>query len=112
MTLCVRLRVKVVVDGDKGVKQQARLEVKSEFKGNQPRVRGTEPCHAHPYLVPHLPTDHFIGGTMSSAAARAEARRKAILARGSDRLSRLTTSARGEDAPQFVHDGMYFPDYT
>jgi len=38
-----------------------------------------------------------------SAAAKAEARRKAILSRGNDRLSRLTTSARGDDAPQFVH---------
>ncbi|EIM91991.1 uncharacterized protein STEHIDRAFT_126882 [Stereum hirsutum FP-91666 SS1] len=41
---------------------------------------------------------------MSSAAARAEARRKAILSRGSDRLSKLTTSARGEDAPAYAHD--------
>ena len=40
-----------------------------------------------------------------SAAAKAEARRKAILSRGSDRLSKLTTSARGDDAPQFVHNG-------
>ncbi|KDQ55008.1 hypothetical protein JAAARDRAFT_38115 [Jaapia argillacea MUCL 33604] len=37
-----------------------------------------------------------------SAAARAEARRKAILARGGDRLAKLTTSARGEDAPAFT----------
>ncbi|KAI0307399.1 hypothetical protein B0F90DRAFT_1828361 [Multifurca ochricompacta] len=36
-----------------------------------------------------------------SAAARAEARRRAILTRGTDRLSKLTTSARGDDAPQF-----------
>jgi hypothetical protein len=36
--------------------------------------------------------------TMSTAQARAEARRKAILSRGTDRLSRLTNSARGEDA--------------
>lgn len=43
-----------------------------------------------------------------SATARAEARRKAILSRGSDRLNKLTTTARGEDAPQFVHDGAYF----
>jgi len=35
---------------------------------------------------------------MSTAQARAEARRKAILSRGSDRLSKLTNSARGEDA--------------
>ncbi|KAJ6614921.1 hypothetical protein B0H10DRAFT_119384 [Mycena sp. CBHHK59/15] len=33
-----------------------------------------------------------------SAAARAEARRKAILSRGTDRLAKLTTSGRGEDA--------------
>ncbi len=42
-----------------------------------------------------------------SAAAKAEARRKAILSRGSDRLSKLTTSARGDDAPQFVHAGKF-----
>ncbi|KAF8633185.1 hypothetical protein AX15_001483 [Amanita polypyramis BW_CC] len=35
---------------------------------------------------------------MSTAAEKAEARRKAILSRGSDRLAKLTTSARGEDA--------------
>ncbi|KAH6917730.1 hypothetical protein BKA70DRAFT_1395396 [Coprinopsis sp. MPI-PUGE-AT-0042] len=34
-----------------------------------------------------------------SAAARAEARRKAILSRGGDRLAKLTTSARGEEGP-------------
>lgn len=44
---------------------------------------------------------------MSSAAARAEARRKAILARGGDRLAKLTSSARGEDASTYLHDGMY-----
>ncbi|KAH7920493.1 hypothetical protein BV22DRAFT_1021089 [Leucogyrophana mollusca] len=41
-----------------------------------------------------------------SAAARAEARRKAILARGNDRLAKLTTSARGEDAPAYVHNDI------
>ncbi|TFY70148.1 hypothetical protein EVG20_g2857 [Dentipellis fragilis] len=46
---------------------------------------------------------------MSSAAARAEARRKAILNRGTDRLAKLTTSARGEDAPAFVHDDPPLP---
>jgi hypothetical protein len=45
---------------------------------------------------------------MSTAAAKAEARRKAILARGNDRLAKLTTSARGEDAA-FVHDGALAP---
>lgn len=44
---------------------------------------------------------------MSSAAARAEARRKAILARGGDRLAKLTSSARGEDASAYLHDGTY-----
>ncbi|KAI0079071.1 hypothetical protein K474DRAFT_725983 [Panus rudis PR-1116 ss-1] len=39
-----------------------------------------------------------------SAAARAEARRKAILSRGQDRLAKLTTSARGEDAKAYIHD--------
>ncbi|KAI9437022.1 hypothetical protein H4582DRAFT_2099632 [Lactarius indigo] len=38
-----------------------------------------------------------------STAAKAEARRRAILSRGTDRLSKLTSSARGDDAPQFVH---------
>lgn len=46
---------------------------------------------------------HF---AMSSAAARAEARRKAILSRGTDRLSKLTSSARGEDNPVYLHNGM------
>ncbi|KAH8111427.1 hypothetical protein DFH11DRAFT_1729368 [Phellopilus nigrolimitatus] len=40
---------------------------------------------------------------MSSPAARAEARRKAILSRGSDRLSKLTSSARGEDHPAYMN---------
>jgi hypothetical protein len=43
-----------------------------------------------------------------AAAARAEARRKAILSRGTDRLAKLTTSARGEDAPAYLHDGLSF----
>ncbi|GJE99758.1 hypothetical protein PsYK624_160290 [Phanerochaete sordida] len=38
---------------------------------------------------------------MSTAAAKAEARRKAILNRGADRLAKLTTSARGEDSPVY-----------
>lgn len=44
---------------------------------------------------------------MSSAAAKAEARRKAILARGTDRLAKLTTSARGDDA--VVYDERPLP---
>ncbi|KAF9007933.1 hypothetical protein BDQ17DRAFT_179026 [Cyathus striatus] len=44
----------------------------------------------------------------SAAAARAEARRKAILARGNDRLAKLTISARGED-PAYVHDDPPLP---
>jgi hypothetical protein len=40
-----------------------------------------------------------------SATARAEARRKAILSRGTDRLSKLTTTARGEDAPAYLNAG-------
>ena len=39
------------------------------------------------------------------AAARAEARKRAILARGTDRLAKLTTSARGEDGGAHLHDG-------
>lgn len=50
-----------------------------------------------------LPASTF---TMS-AAARAEARKRAILSRGGDRLAKLTSSARGEDAPAFVHDGPW-----
>ncbi|PPQ78812.1 hypothetical protein CVT25_010681 [Psilocybe cyanescens] len=42
---------------------------------------------------------------MSTPEARA-ARKKAILSRGSDRLAKLTTSARGEDAPAYLHDGQ------
>lgn len=42
-----------------------------------------------------------------SATARAEARRKAILSRGTDRLSKLTTTARGEDAPAYLNAGEY-----
>ncbi|KAN0101124.1 hypothetical protein V8E55_001108 [Tylopilus felleus] len=41
---------------------------------------------------------------MASPTARAEARRKAILARGGARLAKLTTSARGEDAPAYLND--------
>ncbi|KAG1775076.1 hypothetical protein EV702DRAFT_1120263 [Suillus placidus] len=41
-----------------------------------------------------------------SATARAEARRKAILSRGNDRLSKLTTTARGEDAPAYLNAGI------
>ncbi|KAI6142074.1 hypothetical protein BKA82DRAFT_723380 [Pisolithus tinctorius] len=42
----------------------------------------------------------------SPSAARAEARRKAILGRGSDRLAKLTTSARGEDASSYIQTGI------
>lgn len=42
-----------------------------------------------------------------SATARAEARRKAILSRGNDRLSKLTTSARGEDGPAYMKAGVW-----
>ncbi|KAK7041789.1 hypothetical protein VNI00_009078 [Paramarasmius palmivorus] len=44
---------------------------------------------------------------MSSAAAKAEARRKAILSKGSDRLAKLTTSARGEDAPAYLDKPLF-----
>lgn len=43
---------------------------------------------------------------MSSAAERAEARRKAILAKRGDRLAKLTTTARGDEAA-FLNDGVY-----
>ncbi|KIM81713.1 hypothetical protein PILCRDRAFT_821063 [Piloderma croceum F 1598] len=46
------------------------------------------------------------------AAARAEARRKAILARGNDRLAKLTTSARGEDHPVYAHQDPPVPTIT
>lgn len=42
---------------------------------------------------------------MSSAAERAEARRKAILAKRGDRLAKLTTTARGDEA-SFLNDGV------
>jgi hypothetical protein len=41
-----------------------------------------------------------------SAADRAEARRKAILNKGTNRLAKLTSSARGPDAPAYMHDGQ------
>ncbi|KAI0683330.1 hypothetical protein BC835DRAFT_1296299 [Cytidiella melzeri] len=41
---------------------------------------------------------------MATATERAEARRKAILSRRGDRLAKLTSSARGEDAPAYMHD--------
>ncbi|ESK95560.1 hypothetical protein Moror_12634 [Moniliophthora roreri MCA 2997] len=44
---------------------------------------------------------------MSSAAAKAEARRKAILSRGSDRLAKLTTSARGEDGSAYLDKPLF-----
>jgi hypothetical protein len=40
------------------------------------------------------------------AATRAEARRKAILSRGTDRLAKLTTLARGEDATAYMRDSQ------
>ncbi|CDO71732.1 hypothetical protein BN946_scf184920.g16 [Trametes cinnabarina] len=40
---------------------------------------------------------------MSDAKSRAEARRKAILSRGGDRLARITSSGRGEGAT-YLHD--------
>ena len=42
---------------------------------------------------------------MSTAAERAAARRRAIMNRGTDRLAKLTSSARGEDAI-YLRDGM------
>ncbi|TFK47917.1 hypothetical protein OE88DRAFT_1664876 [Heliocybe sulcata] len=42
---------------------------------------------------------------MSTAAARAEARRRALRERGTDRLAKLTTSARGEDSPVYNTPG-------
>ncbi|KAJ8462535.1 hypothetical protein ONZ45_g17896 [Pleurotus djamor] len=47
-----------------------------------------------------------------SAAARAEARRKAILSRGGDRLAKLTTSARGEDGSTYLNTGQSPPTVT
>ena len=40
-----------------------------------------------------------------AATARSEARRRAILARGNDRLAKLTASARGKEATVYPHDG-------
>lgn len=50
-----------------------------------------------------IPSAHFKNKTlkneqeMADAAAAREARRKAILSRGNDRLNKLASSARGED---------------
>ena len=44
---------------------------------------------------------------MSSAAERAKARREALLNRGTDRLAKLTTTARGEDATYLSHGECY-----
>lgn len=63
----------------------------------------TAPEVTHLQLRPRL-QPRLYEPAMSSATARAEARRKAILARGADRLSKLTTSARGEDAPVYMQD--------
>ncbi|KAI0762475.1 hypothetical protein C8Q74DRAFT_1371505 [Fomes fomentarius] len=48
---------------------------------------------------------------MSDAKARAEARRKAILARGGDRLARITTSARGEEGASYMRDATPPPNH-
>ncbi|KAL0576881.1 hypothetical protein V5O48_005088 [Marasmius crinis-equi] len=48
-----------------------------------------------------------------SAAEKAAARRKAILSRGNDRLAKLTTSARGEDAPAYLrHESPPVPSHS
>ncbi|KAI0757546.1 hypothetical protein C8Q80DRAFT_1092190 [Daedaleopsis nitida] len=44
---------------------------------------------------------------MADAKARAEARRKAILARGGDRLAKITTSGRGEEGAAYMRDSAY-----
>ncbi|KAJ7579025.1 hypothetical protein C8J56DRAFT_334841 [Mycena floridula] len=44
---------------------------------------------------------------MPSPSARAEARRKAILSRGSDRLAKLTTSARGEEGLTYTRSNDF-----
>ncbi|KAK7688122.1 hypothetical protein QCA50_008492 [Cerrena zonata] len=46
---------------------------------------------------------------MSSAKEKAEARRKAILSRGKDRLGKLTSSARGEEALYMPEDPPLAP---
>lgn len=53
----------------------------------------------------------FTTPTMSSPAARAEARRKAILGRGGDRLAKLTTSARGEEGPAYLRGGEFIDEF-
>lgn len=55
--------------------------------------------------TPPPPSTSTAQATMSAAKARAEARRKAILARGGDRLARITSSARGEEGATYMHDG-------
>ena len=68
------------------------------------RVRATRLFFVDHSSLSNLITK-VVGKVMSSAAAKAEARRKAILARGSDRLSKLTSSARGEDNPVYANIG-------
>ena len=60
-------------------------------------------CHCHVFCLNTLSNPP---SSKMAAAARAEARRKAILAKGTDRLAQLSTVARGEDggAPH-LHDG-------
>jgi hypothetical protein len=48
---------------------------------------------------------------MSTAAVRAEARRKAILAKRGDRLAKLTNSARGDEGT-FLSDGMSIDKFS
>jgi hypothetical protein len=67
---------------------------------------------AHLTLVSCLHNLHCHNTTsllrMSSPAARAEARRKAILSRGTDRLAKLATSARGPEASAYVDRRSYY----
>ena len=52
-------------------------------------------------VIRRLPRLFHSSNSRMAAAARAEARKKAILARGTDRLAKLTTSARGDDGSVF-----------
>jgi len=84
-----------------------KLRVSYLLPSTQPN-RSDPVCHVRPtYCAPHRHPSK-----MSSAAERAEARRKAILARGNDRLAKLTTSARGEDAAGVFQGGTRMNSLT
>lgn len=100
-------RVAVVVEDGRDTLRRGTLTTEDEDKRPQSSdaaccARQSSTClYSRPRPRPLRPQLN-----MSSAAAKAEARRKAILSRGTDRLAKLTSSARGEGAPAYMHDGV------